>query len=692
MTIWASSHPGAAASCCPGPPWPQQPLAGGASISPPGSAAVQQSPAAGFGSPAPASNSAVPSSPPFGAAAAVQPPPPVPIFGGTTTCAPSFCVGATTGFGAATAASFSFGGAAPPSSSIGTRSDLSAGFGAAPAPVPGFGAAMPAVLSFGFGAAPAVPSQQGSGAASAPAFGFGLPPAPASSSLGAQPAPPSFGFGVAAAPSSTSASASPASPPVFGVAPAVKPPGFGTPSAPSFNFGVSSPQSPGFGGSPAPSVGFTASPAPSFGFGVSPASSPSCGAASEPPSHSPSNLTPGPASGRKSALRTSAFTMPASSTLGSEAAASQPPPNANGRRHVRFNAPYSTARVLYELTEDPHSTRRGHGLRFLTSISACSDFQPPGVPKSHEEMRWEDYQCGLQQGWSTPDGEVALQRFRENAIRRKAFTLHGTRSLSYNVELHMCEPMCLFKSVSALPVYQQNGMDKSHEELRWEDLMNGGHAGFRGGCSGGSSAAAAAVRGNATEAGEATHLSRKRSCSRASREHEVAGGHVSGGGAASGVVGAGGVGDGVTAADSAPPALFEAGGSAGSGPHASGSDGGCGGSNGPTGDGDGSDKTAAATAAAAAATAPGEGAGLGCLNVMEPDPMFLCPITYDVMVDPVVATDGYTYERSAITKWLKYRRPSPVTSQRMPQSALLIPNIVVRSAIQEWKRKTGQWW
>ena len=42
---------------------------------------------------------------------------------------------------------------------------------------------------------------------------------------------------------------------------------------------------------------------------------------------------------------------------------------------------------------------------------------------------------------------------------------------------------------------------------------------------------------------------------------------------------------------------------------------------------------------------------------------FRCPITQEMMTDPVVATDGYTYERSAITEWLKKNPTSPMTRQ-----------------------------
>lgn len=39
---------------------------------------------------------------------------------------------------------------------------------------------------------------------------------------------------------------------------------------------------------------------------------------------------------------------------------------------------------------------------------------------------------------------------------------------------------------------------------------------------------------------------------------------------------------------------------------------------------------------------------------------FNCPITYDIMEDPVVASDGHTYERTAIERWLAEKRTSPI--------------------------------
>ena len=61
---------------------------------------------------------------------------------------------------------------------------------------------------------------------------------------------------------------------------------------------------------------------------------------------------------------------------------------------------------------------------------------------------------------------------------------------------------------------------------------------------------------------------------------------------------------------------------------------------------------------------------------------FLCPITQEIMLDPVIAADGYTYERRAIESWLKGKMTSPMTNQQLSHKQL-IPNNVLRSRILE---------
>jgi len=44
---------------------------------------------------------------------------------------------------------------------------------------------------------------------------------------------------------------------------------------------------------------------------------------------------------------------------------------------------------------------------------------------------------------------------------------------------------------------------------------------------------------------------------------------------------------------------------------------------------------------------------------------YMCPITYHLMVNPVVMTDGATYEKSAIERWLLTNESSPKTGQAL---------------------------
>ena len=69
-------------------------------------------------------------------------------------------------------------------------------------------------------------------------------------------------------------------------------------------------------------------------------------------------------------------------------------------------------------------------------------------------------------------------------------------------------------------------------------------------------------------------------------------------------------------------------------------------------------------------------------NVEVPNP-FLCPITLDVMKDPVVAMDGHTYERSSITKWFANHGTSPKTNEKLTTKKL-VPNHALRAMIIEW--------
>ncbi len=62
---------------------------------------------------------------------------------------------------------------------------------------------------------------------------------------------------------------------------------------------------------------------------------------------------------------------------------------------------------------------------------------------------------------------------------------------------------------------------------------------------------------------------------------------------------------------------------------------------------------------------------------------FQCPLTMEVMRDPVITADGHTYERKEIEKWFALgNRTSPLTGAELP-SANLTSNIALRKVIQE---------
>lgn len=58
-----------------------------------------------------------------------------------------------------------------------------------------------------------------------------------------------------------------------------------------------------------------------------------------------------------------------------------------------------------------------------------------------------------------------------------------------------------------------------------------------------------------------------------------------------------------------------------------------------------------------------------------------CPITHQLMVDPVVAEDGHTYERSALVRWFATSKKSPVTNDIIGPS--LVPAVAVRQTVSD---------
>ncbi|KAG0725098.1 WD repeat, SAM and U-box domain-containing protein 1 [Chionoecetes opilio] len=66
----------------------------------------------------------------------------------------------------------------------------------------------------------------------------------------------------------------------------------------------------------------------------------------------------------------------------------------------------------------------------------------------------------------------------------------------------------------------------------------------------------------------------------------------------------------------------------------------------------------------------------------EPPSEFLCPITQEMICDPVLCADGFTYERVAMEAWLASgKRTSPMTNEKLAH-LVLTPNRTLRTLIQ----------
>ncbi|PPS04601.1 hypothetical protein GOBAR_AA16062 [Gossypium barbadense] len=313
--------------------------------------------------------------------------------------APKSSFGSPTPFGSQTGGSLFGGtstgvfGAAQPSSSFSSTTT----FGASSSPA--FGSSMPA---FGSSSTPAFGNSSSFGGPSGfgqkPAFGFGSTPTQ-SSPFGSsgQQSQPAFGSGIfgsstpfGSTQSAFGATSTPATPafgatstPAFG---ATGTPAFGSTSTPAFGstgspfgstgtaFGVSN--APAFGASSTPAFGTSSTPAfgasstSSFSFGSSPAFGQSTAAFGS----SPFGTT---TVGAQSSAFGSQSSSPAfgSTTFGQSAF--------GGQRGGSRVAPYTP-------TTDADSGSGTQPAAKLESISAMHVYKD----KSHEELRWEDYQLG----------------------------------------------------------------------------------------------------------------------------------------------------------------------------------------------------------------------------------------------------------------------------------------------------------
>jgi hypothetical protein len=62
---------------------------------------------------------------------------------------------------------------------------------------------------------------------------------------------------------------------------------------------------------------------------------------------------------------------------------------------------------------------------------------------------------------------------------------------------------------------------------------------------------------------------------------------------------------------------------------------------------------------------------------------FCCPITHDIMIDPVTDCFGHTYERKAIEQWYLNNSKSPNTNLQVTNKNL-VPNYAIKQLIADY--------
>lgn len=83
-----------------------------------------------------------------------------------------------------------------------------------------------------------------------------------------------------------------------------------------------------------------------------------------------------------------------------------------------------------------------------------------------------------------------------------------------------------------------------------------------------------------------------------------------------------------------------------------------------------------------------QGAAAGTLPGDDVPEELKCCITNEVMQQPVITSDGHTYDQTAITRWLEGHATSPKTGRVLPDKVLR-PNHSMRAQIITWRERQG---
>lgn len=72
------------------------------------------------------------------------------------------------------------------------------------------------------------------------------------------------------------------------------------------------------------------------------------------------------------------------------------------------------------------------------------------------------------------------------------------------------------------------------------------------------------------------------------------------------------------------------------------------------------------------------------------DPSFICPLTLEIMNQPLMSKHGFNFERSAILEWLSRGNKNCPLTRKPLEISKLVPNHALQGRILAWKQEHGE--
>lgn len=72
------------------------------------------------------------------------------------------------------------------------------------------------------------------------------------------------------------------------------------------------------------------------------------------------------------------------------------------------------------------------------------------------------------------------------------------------------------------------------------------------------------------------------------------------------------------------------------------------------------------------------------MNIKSPPKYLICPLSQELLEDPVTTSDGHTYERKNIKTWFETHSASPTTGLPLTDKTLK-PNFAIKMAVQAYQ-------